>query len=680
MTVAPHLAAVTRRPDIQGLRAIAVLLVVIFHADLPLPGGFAGVDVFFVISGFVITRLLLAELGGSGRVNWPQFYLRRVRRLLPALATLSVSVAVLALLGNAIGTQVMAAQTGLAATLFVANAHLYRAAPGYFSPGAEYNPMLHTWSLSVEEQFYLLYPLLLWLVWRWASRAGEPAVQRARIGFGLTALVGGSFVLCLGLTYGWLHLPGASAPRQFAFYASPTRAWEFGVGALLSWWGVPARWQQRSGWGLLLGLWGLALLGLSALGLDGRMPFPGWIAWGPVGGTALLILSGGCGHHVLTRLLAHPLLQWIGDRSYGWYLWHWPFAVFARTLWPGLPWAVVLASALSVVPAWASYRYIEDRLRHPSSAAATLRLGALCLLLPLCAFGGLWAANGQILGRPDSQPLAAAIALHADEVRHCEGLAPLQGAGVPGCTWAVPHPRGLVLLLGDSNAGHFTEAVVGAANRAGYDATVATLSACPWVDLQLYSHGEPQRACQDFVQQTLAALPGLHPSLVIVSTAADGYIEEGGTGLQAEPGGPVATTAQPRADLWTVGVERLLARINPVAPVLLVQPAPRFRHWALTQCAAGHVGLDPQACASSVSRAEVDAWRARAVASQTAALARHPGNEALDLTDRLCTAQRCDVLQDGVWLYRDGAHLSVPAARQLVPSFEPVIRRLARPN
>lgn len=678
-----HTAVLSRRTDIQGLRALAVLLVVIFHAGLPVPGGFAGVDVFFVISGFVITRMLGSELAERGRLDWPQFYLRRIRRLLPALATLSVVVALVAMLANPIGTQVMAAQTGIAATLFVANAHLYRSAPGYFSPGAEFNPMLHTWSLAVEEQFYLFYPLVLAGAWRWAARSTRPAVRRWGVLAVLGALLGVSFALACAMSYGWGAMPGLSAPRQFAFYGSPTRAWEFAVGAALalcsaSLLRLPAGVALGAGWV------GLALLGWSAWGLDGSVPFPGWVAWGPVAGTALLIVGGAAGENVLTRWLSSPLAQWIGDRSYGWYLWHWPFVVFARALWPDQPWVLVLASALSLVPAWASYRYIETPIRHARtpSTAATLRLGAVCVLGPLLAFGGLLLAHQFIVTRPSAQPIQAALELHIDEVRHCEGVRPLLAGGQPGCTWAVPHARGHVVLLGDSNAGHFTEAVVKAANDAGYSATVATLAGCPLVDAQLYNHGEPNTQCQHFVADAVQAISQLRPSLVMLATAADGYIEEPGTGLRAHESAAtsaLATSPQDKAQVWQQGLDRLLGRLNQTAPVLVVQPVPRFRHWALTQCAAWKVALNPLACDGSTPRDEMQAWRARAVASQQAAVARHPRSSSLELADVLCPQPACNAYQDGVWLFRDGAHLSVPGALTLAAPLRAAIEARAQP-
>ena len=170
-----------RRADIQGLRAVAVLLVVAFHAGLPVPGGFSGVDVFFAISGFVITGTLLRELTSAGRIDLPRFYARRVRRLLPALALMVTVVAVLGTLASPLATQRTGALTGIAASVFAANIYLYQLPTGYFDVSANLDPLLHTWTLAVEEQFYLVFPALLLLGWACLRVRGKRAhSQRAR--------------------------------------------------------------------------------------------------------------------------------------------------------------------------------------------------------------------------------------------------------------------------------------------------------------------------------------------------------------------------------------------------------------------------------------------------------------------------------------------------------------------
>jgi len=665
-----------RRADIQGLRAIAVVLVIIFHAGLPLPGGFAGVDVFFVISGFVITSMLLVELERGQGLNLKKFYLRRIRRLLPALATTSISTAAIAVLANPIGTQITAALTGIATSLFVANGYLYRSAPGYFAPGAEFNPMLHTWSLSVEEQFYFVFPLVLLLGWRLAGSGAPSNTRRRTAAILIVAMLGLSFWISCEMSYQRALLPGISAPAQFAFYASPTRAWEFAAGALLA---LTGAWLQRlpAPAALTSGTVGLAMMAWSALAIDGHMRFPGWVAWIPVAATLLLIVGGGAKPNWISQLLASRAAIWIGDRSYGWYLWHWPFVVFARALFPHSALAIVMASALSIVPAWASYRFIETPIRaaRRPSTRSTLTLAAICIIGPILAFGGLWLANRAIVGSSGAVQIGTALQLHIDEVRRCEGSKALDPGLRPDCHWPVAQARGSVLLLGDSNAGHFSEPVIQAANAAGYDVTVATLAACPFVDLRIYSNGAANQACQAFVASALAEIEKRHPNLIILATASDGYIEEPSTTLGSTPDSVPVHGPVDKARVWSAGLSSVLASLTASAPVLLVHPIPRFRTWTLDSCAAYKVWFDPLSCAGTTTRNEVDSWRQRAVQSELSAAALNPRVATLELADILCPDATCRVLKDGVWIFRDGAHLSVPGALTLTGVFKTALEK-----
>ena len=393
------------RPDVEGLRALAIVAVVGYHVGLPLfGGGFVGVDVFFVISGFLITGLLVAEAQSGGHVSLARFWARRARRLLPA-ATLVLAVVAVAswfalprLDHRSVGIDVSAS------ALYVSNLRFAAQATDYLAAEAAPSPVLHFWSLGVEEQFYLVWPLLViavaLLARRRARRSADAAgVRRHHLALALALLGAASFLLSLRLT---------DRAQPWAFFGMPTRAWEFALGGLLAIGAAevaraPALLRRSSG---VVGL--VVLLGSVVL-VDGDAPYPGTQALWPVLGTAALILAGTTivdREAVVPRLLSTWPMRALGRLSYSWYLWHWPALVLALAVWGTLPTAVLLAVALlALVPATLSYRFLEQPVRHLPSLVASPRrsllLGlalstaaALCgVMLALVPGGGMVASS-----------------------------------------------------------------------------------------------------------------------------------------------------------------------------------------------------------------------------------------------------------------------------------------------
>ncbi|MEA2126057.1 MAG: hypothetical protein QOI80_2839, partial [Solirubrobacteraceae bacterium] len=418
-------AGARRRQDVQGLRAIAVLYVVVFHAGLPWDGGFTGVDVFFVISGFVITGVLAREQHATGRLDLWRFYSRRVKRLLPALAVMLVAVSILGVVAAPVGGVTNGTGTGIFAALFSANLYVYRLSTGYFDLDSELNPLLHTWTLGVEEQLYVGFSLLLLASWALARRRGGDG--RAIVLGAVAAVTVGSFAVAL------------AAPEKLAFYGSPARAWEVGVGALIA---LLAVWIRRlpARAAAALGVLGAAALALTGPLVGEGSGTPAVSVLLPVAGTCALLAAGTSAATVTTRLLSWSPLVWIGDVSYSWYLWHWPLIVFATALWPsdGSGPAAV-AAAVSLLPAWLSYRYVENPIRfNPRiQGRRVLALAATCVVVPIVACGGWRAVNSYMTNHLDTL-----VAVHdsrrltAGEVRGCRGAyAPLPAR--PACTWTV---------------------------------------------------------------------------------------------------------------------------------------------------------------------------------------------------------------------------------------------------
>lgn len=378
-----------RRPDIQGLRAVAVLLVAFFHGGLPVPGGFVGVDVFFVISGFVITGMIYRERSATGSFRLGHFYFRRFKRLTPALAlTVAVTMVLSFCLMSPFEVQQKAASAGAAAMLLVANFEIARSTGDYFAQPAKVNPMLHTWSLSVEEQFYLVFPTLLLIGWA-LSKRGTGRSQ-------LTILL----VSTVSAISFWLAVakPGGQTATQMnitGFYSPFTRAWEFAVGALLAL-ALTSRAFRSDKLAELLAWLGVALLVVSAAKIDEATPFPSTWTLLPVSGTLLLIAAGTQHKTSIGRLLTLPPVVKLGDWSYSIYLWHWPLDVFAVQLWPESSYATVLATILAILIAAASYRWVEQPIRRlpPLNRARSSALIAAVVIPPvLLAELAIFAAN-----------------------------------------------------------------------------------------------------------------------------------------------------------------------------------------------------------------------------------------------------------------------------------------------
>lgn len=364
------------RPDIDGLRAIAVVAVLIYHLNKEwLPGGFVGVDVFFVISGYLITGLVRRELLES-KFSFRAFYLRRIRRLWPALAAVTlvtVAFAFFVLLPrdfHSLSKSVLAQPLALQNISFMVE--------GEYFLGSETKPLLHTWSLGVEEQFYLVWPALLAL----ATKRGWRTVLAATILLSVGSFVGSLLLMPLS--------PKAS------FFLLPPRAWELGVGAGLAILEerVGRRWLGQTA-GQLAGLLGLLAVLAGCIVIDSTMAFPGFVAAIPVFGTALLIVGSGSSSGPVTAGLKHPSMVYIGRLSYSLYLWHWPVIVFAKHL--GVfstdSGTVVALTLISMALAAASYELVEKTIRRgrllPSSKGLLIFAGLSASLTLASGYVGL---------------------------------------------------------------------------------------------------------------------------------------------------------------------------------------------------------------------------------------------------------------------------------------------------
>lgn len=660
-----------RRPDIQGLRAVAVLMVMAYHAGLPVYGGFTGVDVFFVISGFVITSLLVRELDASGRLDLRRFYTRRVRRLLPALALVLTVTGLVAVVVLSLEAQRLSGRTGVAASVFLANFEIMRSTGGYFAPRAEDNAFLHTWSLSVEEQFYLAFPALLllgWVVWgrRWGPRRAAVVATAA------VAL--GSFALSLYLSRDGA-LPGIEDPQEFAFYSSPTRAWQFAGGALLALlWGSWRARRDRLPRSVVAAMFllGAGLIGVAALFVRGS-GFPGVMALVPTAGAALVIATGDRADLPLASLLTLRPMVLVGDLSYSLYLWHWPVLVLgSAALLRSDVWITSLLVLASVVPAYVSYRWIEDPIRRADRLRGrrVLALVVTCVATPAVVSASLAAGASNWWGNPELQrweqlrtetPLGRANGCHSSS--QADGDPP-RGSCVFG-----EGQRGTVLLVGDSHADALSDSVVAAAQAAGYRVVVRTTNGCPFIsdvdDWTVLRRDDLRRACEEGAEHQWSEISSLRPDLVVIANRSPWYVDQ-----RRDLGDREVTALE-----WGAAIKRTLARVDKLgAPALLVNTVPEHAT-GLGECV--HAWGVSSRCAS-IERSYVDSQRDVVMAAEELAVASSSRAESWDPAEVLCDDSICVRTSGRTPIYLDKNHVNPSARVVLAPVLEQTMRRLAR--
>lgn len=357
-----------RRRDVQGLRAVAVVAVLLFHANVPISGGFLGVDIFFVISGFVITQMLLDEVERAGKVNVRLFFLKRFLRLAPPLALVStVTVLVVYLLLTPSSSHAETAQTAIGASLIAANVVIAQISGAYFGGAPESNALLHSWSLAVEEQFYLLFPLVIVVAWVIGQRSRHSWMIWVSVALAVSGLV--SFASTQVNTFFDLSW----GQFLFGYYSPLTRAWEFVIGAA-AYLGVRNR-AIPAKLSTFLSIAGLAMVVIAVTTITKESQTPGFSTLIPTLGTALLLIGGTTPGHVVSKALSTKAMVRVGDWSYSIYLWHWPAIFVAARIWPDSSIATSVAGAASIALAWISWRFVETPFRRYPAQPSLQRVG-----------------------------------------------------------------------------------------------------------------------------------------------------------------------------------------------------------------------------------------------------------------------------------------------------------------
>jgi len=598
--------------EIQGLRALAATLVLIFHAKF-VSGGFIGVDIFYVISGFLITGLLLKELNAKGKISLKAFYLRRSKRLLPASFLVLFVTALFAWLVLPPISRGSIGRDLIATTFYISNYLFAWWQNDYQNLNATPSPFIHYWSLAVEEQFYVFWPLFI------IGLAKLKSARKFLIGFSAVTIV----TFALGV---WLTIV---API-WAFYSLPTRAWELSIGALIAL--LPALRRQNS----FLAILGISALIGSALSFNDSTPFPGVYALLPVLGTAALLSSIGAWPQPLKWLATNRVAVWLGKISYPLYLWHWPvlvlpIALFAREL---KLWERIVALLITVVLAELTTRFVEEPLRlkklAPRRVILSIAIAMVCALI--VGLGIAQSTTSSILVN-GKQVTLASIELRPTpyedgcHLNYHESISPI-------CEFGKIDSKNTVVLYGDSHAVQWFPALEKLAVEKGFKLITLTKSACPSIDVVRESVGAFKMSnCATWRENAIARIAKAKPDLIILSSF-EHFVPQG----------------DPRKveQWWAAGSNRTYRTLQPLASkivYLLDTPLPK---------------RNIPDCLASTSAD-------KCLADSTLGLPQVAQFEIVDPAKWLCTSN-CPGIVRGNVAYRDASHISVATSLELSDS------------
>ena len=634
------------RKDIEGLRAVAVLLVIAYHAHfIRCTAGFLGVDMFFVVSGYLITGLLVEEVARHKTIALADFYARRIRRLLPASVVMLLVVMIAASFILSPFEQTILSRSATAMVAYVSNVYFARGSSDYFAPIAAENPLLHTWSLGVEEQFYFIWPILILLIFKWGR-------SRKTLSVVMITIIVLSFLA-------EVHLTRTNQP--LAFFLMPCRAWEFAVGSLMSQVPRVGRWRHPR---LLdmLGWAGLVTVVAASFTMSSSN-YPGTKGVIPVLGTAAILLAGSGEKRVtVSNLLGAGVLQAIGQRSYVLYLWHWPVLVLAAVLAGPLSFRLrLLCVLISFVLAEVTHRTVENPVRFSTYLRAHATQCITASLLVMFLLGGVawawrsWAMHTANYATYGSARLDVPDESNADfdlshyRTREC---AALFGESIPReCEFGNLASSKTVVLFGDSHMAQWLPAFQEIAKRNDWRIILFEKSACPALAISVASRlaqGD-DHSCSTWRALTIDRIRQLHPTAVVLSNAIEYRDIDSPHSFQS--------SAE-----WQLGARKTFDSLQSThVPVILLRDTP-WPHYDVTMCLAraswnGLVECPPVLRSDALND---DIYRAQISGSQGVSRV-----SFVDLSDLICGRVYCEPKEGKTVIYRDSNHLTATFLRSL---------------
>lgn len=613
------------RKEIQGLRALAILLVVAAHAGVPgVQGGFIGVDVFFVISGHLITALLIQEHEKHGKIDLVGFFARRARRLLPALLTMILVVSLIAIVVMAPAQQLNQIWGAVTATLWSSNIYFALSSQDYFSAGHDSNLFLHTWSLGVEEQYYLLWPFLILLFFRAAKRADNFQLFKIILGLCIAFFAYSVFLTITKPLWG--------------FYLMPSRIWQFGLGGIS--YVISIRlapdWHQ-GGFARAVTWAGLLLIVIAAITLRPEMTYPGWWALLPSLGAFLILII-----RRAPPLLANSVSEWLGNVSYSWYLWHWPILLLTANLVSPSPLTTATAVIISLLIAFVSYKTIENPIRRSARLQPRKKLTIFVALLSAALSVAMllkWQGSAQVW---DNAPSLAQQRIATSDIpiiygHGCDEW--IYSSRLKICSYGNPQASKTVVLLADSIGAQWFPALAHIYQSKDWKIEVITKSSCPIVD-EPFFYGRIGRVfteCETWRNEALNWLAQHHTDVIFMGTTRVDYSEQ----------------------QWIQGSKKVLQRLSPTTSHIYILTPTYALPFDAPSCMAKDLWqrqfFSPtQKCEAYVEgkhEDDIDHWL-RIAASP------FPNVSIINLNSRICPDHHCSGAKNGVLGYRDNQHLT----------------------
>ncbi|MES2177089.1 MAG: acyltransferase family protein [Gemmatimonadota bacterium] len=639
------------RPDIEGLRGAAILLVVLFHAGVQgVSGGFVGVDVFFVLSGYFITGILARELAENGTIDLTAFYGTRSLRLLPALLVVLLATLAGAMFLYAPIDRATIAENAQAVALYSGNIEFARGEVNYFSSGE--NPLLHTWSLAVEQQFYFVWPLFLLVValifGRKFSAAPDDLEGRPSKQLVLGVIVAGiaSFGASLWLT---------THSQPWAFFGMPTRIWEFALGGAIA---LRMRASERESRLSFVQVAGVAAIAFAVVAYDRSTPYPGIAAVVPALGAAALIAGGHWAPtSLVSRLLSARWLRWLGTLSYAWYLWHWPLVGLGGVLYPQIGvWGKQAWSGAGLALAWLTYRLVEQpsrsgRLSRMSPVGLSLSAAAASLVAAFIAHGAMRAAERRV-EQPDQKRFAAA---RNDRMEHdCWVTTVDEPRGA--CEFGDTRSSTAVVLFGDSHAEHWLGALDRIGKERGWKIIALVKGGCPVADMPEAGNARRERYYRECIRHreaTVRKIIAMRPAAAILSSW-DHYLPTDGK----------ASDWQVTPEAWYRGLRRTYERVSHAGiPTIAIRGTPRT-WFNVPGCLSRRAAKLPFAAPCEYDRAQSLSMAASRAQSDAA---RGLNMRIVNMNDQVCGAERCGVERNGVIVFTDDNHLTASFSRSVAP-------------